>query len=61
VVYAAVRAALDLAELYRIGSMATYLMGQHKGLPDRLTDEVTDALCVPCSTMPPSPSRSAAS
>lgn len=45
VVYAAARAALDLAELYRIESVATYLMAQRDGYRTASADEIADALC----------------
>jgi O-acetyl-ADP-ribose deacetylase (regulator of RNase III) len=45
IVYSATRAALEKAELFRIDSVATYLMVQRAGYATRPPDEMAEALC----------------
>lgn len=45
ILYGAVRAALERAELLRIDAVATYLMAQRPGYATRPADEMAEALC----------------
>jgi O-acetyl-ADP-ribose deacetylase (regulator of RNase III) len=45
IVYSATRAALEKAELFRIDTVATYLMAQRPGYATRPPDEMAEALC----------------